>query len=126
MTNINFSKNFCSEQSMVLTKSTLRAKDLWGLSNHQLAKIIGVSDASITRMQKFERLIQKDTKEWELAVLFLRAFRSLDSIMGGHVENEKAWLFSYNKILKDIPVNLLQTVSGLYLTVQYLDAIRGH
>jgi len=114
------------QKANILTKAVLRAKELWDLSNRQLAGILGISDASITRMREQGRLIQPGSKEWELAVLFLRAFRSLDAIMGGHIENEKRWLHAQNHMLREAPITLMQTITGLHSTVQYLDAIRGH
>ncbi len=110
----------------VLTKAILRAKDYWELSNKQLGDIIGISEASVSRMATQGRLIDPSSKEGQLGVLFVRAFRSLDATMGGHVENEKAWLNAHNHILNGIPVQLIEQVDGLYRTVQYLDAIRGH
>ncbi|MBL0318064.1 MAG: DUF2384 domain-containing protein [Alphaproteobacteria bacterium] len=115
-----------NEARSVLTKALIRAADFWEFKNNQMAKILGVDESTISRMKAHGRLINPLTKEGELALLFVRAFRSLDAVMGGHIENEKAWLHGYNHVLKGIPATLLQTVTGLNAVVVYLDAIRGH
>ena len=42
-----------------------------------LATVIGVSEASISRMRRGEFLLHEASKPFELAVLFVRLFRSL-------------------------------------------------
>jgi hypothetical protein len=64
-------------------------------------------------------------KEWELAALFVRLFRSLDSIVGSNDAAARAWLNGDNRALGDKPVNLIRTTEGLVRAVHYLDAARG-
>ena len=71
-------------------------------------------------------VLSRDEKAFELGVLFVRLFRSLDAIVGGDEEAAKAWLNNKNLALRDAPINLIQTVGGLVNAVQYLDARRAH
>ena len=63
-------------------------------------------------------------KEWELAVLFVRLFRSLDALWG-HEAAAHAWLTSDNLALAARPIDLLGSVEGLVRVVNYLDGARG-
>lgn len=109
----------------VLTKATLRASALLGLTGASLGKIIGTSEASISRLSKGERTLQPDTKEGELAVLLLRVFRSLDALVGNDEKRRLEWLGSYNQGVSGTPKELIQTAQGLVRVVTYLDGMRA-
>ena len=109
----------------VLTRAVLRASDILGLAQKELAGVLGVSAASLSRLYKGARLIDPRSKEGEIAVLFLRVFRSLDALMGGSEEKSRRWLHAENVHLGGIPVRLIETVPGLVHVVEYLDAMRG-
>ena len=66
----------------VLTKALLRAADLLGLSSRVLARILGVSEASVSRLASGARTIDPASKEGELALLLVRVYRSLDALVG--------------------------------------------
>ena len=110
--------------SKVLTKAFLRAGGILGLKGTQLARIVGTSAASVSRMAR-DRHIDPESKEGELALLFLRVYRSLDALVGGHEDRARAWLDSENAAIGGIPRDLIQTASGLVHVVEYLDAMRG-
>jgi transcriptional regulator with XRE-family HTH domain len=113
------------EPGPTLAKATLRAARLLGLSQAALAEILGVSQATASRLESGAyRLGPERKKEWELAVLFVRLFRSLDAIVG-HDEAARAWLEGRNVALGGVPIELIKTAEGLVRTVQYLDATRG-
>lgn len=90
-----------------------------------LAAIVGASEASISRLQK-GRLIDPGSKEGELALLFLRLYRSLDALVGGDDDQARAWLHGENSHIGGVPATRVTTVEGLVDVVQYLDAMRGH
>jgi hypothetical protein len=72
-----------STQGTVLTKAVLRAAEKLGLNQGALAHVLGLSEATVSRMKKGDYALQADTKPFELGVLFVRLFRSLDAIVGG-------------------------------------------
>lgn len=113
------------EPAAVLTRAVERAAGALGLANRELAGVLGVSPSSLSRLAR-GRQIRTETKEGELAVLFLRVFRSLDALLGGDAESCRRWLRSYNHHLAGVPAELLRTVSGLVGVAEYLDAMRGH
>ena len=109
----------------VLTKALLRAADLLGLSSRVLSRILGVSEASISRLVSGSRTIDPASKEGELALLLVRVYRSLDALVGTDAAQRKSWLESHNRALNGRPIELLQRTDGLVHVVAYLDAMRA-
>ena len=112
------------EPGPVLAKAVLSAAARLGLRNRQLAGVLGSSEASVSRLQ-YGRGLDPETKEGELALLFLRVYRSLDALVGGDDDKARAWLHAHNDHLRGVPAERIRTVEGLVDVVQYLDAMRG-
>jgi uncharacterized protein (DUF2384 family) len=109
--------------SAIVAKAALRAADRLDVTNKLLAKIIGVSEATVSRMRRGEYPLEN--KPFELAIMFIRLYRSLDAVIGGDDVVAKAWLRNKNSALKEAPIDLIQSVSGLTDVIQYLDARRA-
>jgi hypothetical protein len=109
----------------IVSKATLRAADILQIKDKQLARIIGVSPATVSRMRNSRHPLDKDQKPFELAVLFIRLYRSLDAIAGGDDAVARAWIANRNTALDGAPIELIQSVSGLTNAIQYLDARRA-
>ena len=112
------------EAGPVLAKATLAAAARLGLRNKDVAKVIGTSEASVSRLRG-ARGLDPDGKEGELALLFLRLYRSLDALVGGDDVKARAWLHANNDHLGGVPADRIRTVEGLVDVIQYLDAMRG-
>jgi uncharacterized protein (DUF2384 family) len=113
------------DAAAVLTKAVVRAADHLGVSAQVLAEIIGVSPASVSRMRQERFVLEAGSKPFELGVLFVRMFRSLDTIVGGDVAAARQWLSGHNVLLSARPIDALKSVSGLAHVVAYLDARRA-
>jgi hypothetical protein len=111
-----------SAQGTVLTKAVLRAADKLDVKAAALAHILGVSEATVSRMKKGDYALQADTKPFELGVLFVRLFRSLDAIVGGDETAARAWLANPNLALGAKPAEKMRAVAGLMDVIAYLDA----
>jgi hypothetical protein len=109
----------------VANKALLRAAQALAISSAVLAEVLGTSEATLSRVRSGARSIALGSKEGELALLFLRVFRSLDALMGGNVEHARAWLNAPNAHLRGIPLQRMKTVQGLVDVAGYLDALRG-
>ncbi len=114
-----------SPEAIALTKAAVRAAEKLDLSNRILAAIIGLSEASITRMKRGEFKLERGQKAFELGVLFVRLYRSLDAIVDGDEQVAKAWLRSNNVALHGAPLDLIQSIPGLVNVIQYLDTRRA-
>lgn len=108
----------------VLTRAVLSAAGRLGLRNRDLAGLLGASEASVSRLSR-GRVIDPDSKEGELALLFLRLYRSLDALVGGDDAKARAWLHAHNDHVSGVPADRIRGVEGLVDVVQYLDALRG-
>ena len=109
----------------VATKAVLRAAGRLGLSNKVLGRIIGVSEATVSRMGSGSYLLSPGEKSFELAMMFIRLFRALDAIAGGDEAVASAWLRSENRALGGTPLDSIATVAGLVHVLGYLDARRA-
>jgi hypothetical protein len=110
---------------VIVTKAALRAAGRLGLSHKALARILGLSEASVSRMGSQAYTLDPGSKPFELALLFVRLFRSLDAIVGGDEAVARTWLEADNPALGGRPAALVQTVSGLVHVAGYLDARRA-
>jgi hypothetical protein len=108
-----------------MAKAAMRAAHRLGITNKLLARIIGLSEASVSRMKKGEYPLESGQKPFELAVLFVRLYRSLDALVGGDDAVAREWLRNHNVALKGQPIELIESVSGLANVIQYLDARRA-
>lgn len=111
--------------SAVLTKATLRSAGLLGLTNSVLAKAVGLSEASISRMSSGAKAFEVGSKPAELAALVIRVYRSLDALVGNSEEHRRLWMTSYNRALNAIPKEAIQSAEGLVRVVTYLDGARA-
>ena len=111
--------------SAVLTKATLRSAGLLGLSNSALAKAVGLSEASISRMTNGTKAFEVGSKPAELAALVVRVYRSLDALVGNSEAHRRLWMTSYNRALNATPKEAIQSAEGLVRVVTYLDGARA-
>lgn len=114
-----------AEQGRVVTKAVIAAADRLGLNAARMADILGVSAPSVSRMKKLDFLLDPGSKSFELAVLLIRVFRSLDAIVGGDEAVARAWLKNHNDVLAAAPADKLTTITGLLDVLAYLDARRA-
>lgn len=113
------------EADKVLTKAVLRAAEKLGVSARALASVLGVSETTVSRMKSGDYRLKEGRKEFELAVLFVRLFRSLDAIVGGDEAVARAWLANPNLALGDRPAEKIRSIAGLADVIAYLDARRA-
>jgi hypothetical protein len=113
-----------SEPDAVLTEAVLRAARILALPQKDLARIVGVSPASMSRVAGQGRKLQPESKEGECGLLLIRIFRGLDALVGGDEEAMRNWFHSGNAHL-GVPADRVQTIEGLVHVAEYLDAMRG-
>lgn len=112
------------DPSAVLTKAVARAAERLGITKALLARILGLSPPTVTRLYSGAYKLDERRKEWEFALLFVRVFRSLDSIVGDE-QTARRWLNSDNRALNGKPIDLIRRTDGLVRVAQYLDASRA-
>jgi uncharacterized protein (DUF2384 family) len=117
-------ERLAANSASVLGKAVLRAADRLRISHALLSKVLGLSPATITRLHQGTYELKLGTKEWDFSLLFVRLYRSLDSIVSDD-QMAHQWLNSENLGLHSKPITLIQTTEGLVRVVQYLDSSRG-
>lgn len=113
------------DPSLVLSKATARTAGYLGLSGAALARTLGTSEATVSRILAGQRPIAPDSKAGELALLLVRLYRSLDALVGNDESLRRAWFESPNDALNGTPKDLIRTAQGLVTVVNYLDGMRA-
>lgn len=113
-----------SERARVLATAVVTAATRLGLPQARLARVLGMSPASVSRMAAGRLGLAPDSKQGELGLLFVRLFRSLDSIVGTD-QAARTWLGSHNLALNATPASLIESTQGLVHVLDYLDAARA-
>lgn len=112
-------------EGLVLSKAVVRAAAFLGLTQRQMSAILGVSEPTASRLVAGTYVLSRArAKEWELALLFVRLFRSLDAVWGRE-ESARKWLRGPNTALNAPPIELIDSIQGLVRVVGYLDNARG-
>ncbi len=114
-----------ASSAKVVTTGVVRAAERLALSNRVLAGVLGLSEATVSRMSAQTYQLDPESKPYELAVLFLRLYRSLDALVDGDVTAARAWLRNDNTALGATPLSQIATVAGLVHVIGYLDARRS-
>lgn len=109
----------------VVTKAALNAADRLGFSAKVLGKVLGVSPATVSRMRSRQYALEEESKSYQLALLFIRVYRSLDAITGGDDSVAASWMKNPNLVLGEAPEILIQNPEGLSDVLRYLDTRRA-
>jgi uncharacterized protein (DUF2384 family) len=112
-------------EGAVLSKAAVRAAEFLDIPDRGLAKILGLSTASVSRMRRGEYVLSPETKPFEIAQLFVRLFRSLDAITGSDDTASRSWIRGHNTALNAKPIELVKTLIGLITVLQYVDSRRA-
>lgn len=107
----------------VLAKALLSTREQLGLTQQELADIVGVHRTAIIRWA--DSGLRPQSKTGELALLLIRAYRALFALFGGNLQDMQHFLRTENRHLAGVPLVLMGQVQGLVRVVEYLDAIRG-
>lgn len=112
------------DRARVVTTAALKAASALQINKTTLGRILGLSPASVSRLASGGEL-RPDTKPYELALLLLRLYRSLDSIMGGDRALASEWLASDNRAIGGRPIDRMATIIGLTEVAAHVDAFRA-
>ena len=112
------------DRKVVLATAVLNAAEQLDLKQSQLAAVLGMHRTAISRMKNKPEL-DPESKQGELAVMLIRIYRALFSLMDGDLEWMRHFMQSHNKVTKGVPREQIQTVVGLMSVLQFVDAMRG-
>lgn len=109
-----------ADKSSVLAEAFANAGKHLGLTQTDLGGIIGKDRTAISRGR-----IDPDSKDGELALLFIRCYRALYVLVGGDIQQMQHWMKTENRHTGGVPATQIKRVQGLVSVLEYLDAIRG-
>ena len=113
-------------EAVAVGKAVVGAARRLGVSGTELARILGLSKSTISRLGNGSYQLKPESKAFELAVLFIRLYQGLDIIVGGYDESSKSWLRVPNRAFDGrIPCQLIQSAAGLSEAVAYVDSHRA-
>lgn len=107
-------------KGQVLGEALRCAQQILELTKKDLSEIIHTSESTITRYKNGAE-IEPTSAEGQFALYFIRIFRSLDTIVGGNDNHAIDWLKSYNEHLSDKPINLIKSINGIQVVLNYLE-----
>ncbi|MEO7863609.1 MAG: MbcA/ParS/Xre antitoxin family protein [Nitrospirales bacterium] len=109
----------------LVSKALLNAARRLDMTNIELAQIVGISESKLSRMDRQEAFVTRSGKEFDLALLFIRLYRSLDAITGGDAVTSAAWIRNQNTAFNHVPIDRMKSLEGLVDVVHYLDSRRA-
>ena len=107
------------DSNAVLSEALVNAGKALGMTQTQVGCVIGKDRTTLNRG------LSPGSKAGELALLFIRCYRSLFVLIGGKPNDMKHWMHTKNRHTGGIPSEQVQTVQGLNQVLEYLDAMRG-
>lgn len=108
----------------VLAKATLRAAAQLGLTQSELAAVLGLHRTGVSRLKHGGNLAP-DSKQGELALLLIRLARALFALAGGDQQWIRHFMQSPNHLTGGIPAQQVQSIQGLVTVLRFLDGMRG-
>ncbi|MBW0146126.1 MbcA/ParS/Xre antitoxin family protein [Marinobacter arenosus] len=109
-----------TQDKVLLSKALLNAGKAFGFNQTELADIVGRNRTGLVRDG-----IDPESKSGELALLFIRLYRSVYALTGGEPDAMKHWINTENRYFEAIPRELVKSAEGLVRVNHYLDAMRG-
>lgn len=110
---------------LAVNKAMANTAKFLKLSQTELGEIIGLSSSSASRFVNGQQSLQKGSKPYQLGLLLVRVFRSLDAISGGDERYNREWLRAENLALGGIPLDMMKRPEGLTDVLAYLDSRRA-
>ena len=109
----------------VLTTAITRIAEFWGLTNAKLGSVLGLSQATVSRLRSGRSELDPASKSFEAGQFLLRLFRSLDALLGSDDMAARTWLATPNLDLEARPFDLIDSFKGLMTVCDYVDAHRA-
>ena len=113
------------DDNALVTSAYVDAGRELGMTLRQLAPVIGVSESAMKNYSRGSAAITS-AKNQELALGFIRVYRALFAVLGGHREQMQHWMKTANRHFNgQVPAVLVESYQGLAEVNVYLDAMRG-
>lgn len=108
------------KEDVVLAKAFFNVGEQLGLKQQELAKVLGVDRAAISRL-KTSLSLNPQSKKGEIALLLIRLARALFVITDGDTHWMRKFMHSHNKMTGGIPAEQISSIQGLMTVLRYVD-----
>ena len=108
----------------VLAEAILKTADLLGLSQTQLAAVMGLDLASMNQIE-FSAVLEPTSAHSEAGLLLIRLYQSLSALTGGDSEWIDYFMNAFNTATDGIPIQQIQTRAGLEKVLTVVEALNN-
>lgn len=111
--------------ALILSAATANAARRLKLTASDLGYILGISRASASRLVQGTFQMKEGNKSWEMALLLIRLYRGVASLVGNDDALAVRWLCSPNIAFNNAcPYDYIKSVVGLVFACEYVDSHR--
>jgi hypothetical protein len=110
-----------SDPARVLTQATLKAAEILGLNNIELARTIGISATQVDTLRLSLYPLQPSSDAGQLSLLLIRAQLALVTLIGEDQALRSQWLRTHNAAIGEIPLVAMSSEAGLIRVVDQLE-----
>ena len=111
--------------TMVLAEAVLKTANLLGLSNTQLAAVMGLDIMSMNQIE-FSAVLEPTSAHGEAGLLLIRLYQNLSSLTGGDSEWIDYFMNAFNTTTDGVPIQQIQTREGLEKVLTVVEALNNH
>jgi DNA-binding XRE family transcriptional regulator len=109
----------------VLTKGSLRAGELLGLTRAELAQVLHLDAQALSAMEAGIEPLRADAPTGQRAITLIKIHQALTANVGLDEEAVKRWMASHNTALAGTPASLIQTEKGTRAVLAYLQSMEA-
>ena len=108
----------------VLAEVVLKTADLLGLSNTQLATVMGLDLKSMNQIE-FSAVLEPASPQGEYGLLLIRLSQSLSALTGDDSEWIDYFMNAFNTATDGVPTQQIQTREGLEKVLTVVEALNN-
>ena len=111
--------------TMVLAEAVLKTANLLGLSNTQLAAVMGLDLMSMNQI-KFSAVLEPTSSQGKTGLLLIRLYQGLSALTGGDSEWIDYFMNAFNTATNGVPTQQIQNRKGLEKVLTVVEALNNH
>jgi len=108
--------------SKVVSVALVRAAADLGLNGSQLARTIGLSEATVSRVRRGACIIPAGSKPYELSMMVIRIHQALMKTLAEDREAIQSWMRQKNKDFGSIPCDRIYDIRGLVAVLTFAES----
>ncbi|WP_111828220.1 DUF2384 domain-containing protein [Acinetobacter colistiniresistens] len=108
----------------VLAEAVLKTADLLGLSQTQLAAVMGLDLMSMNQIE-FSAVLEPTSSQGKTGLLLIRLYQGLSALTGGDSEWIDYFMNAFNTATDGFPIQQIQTRKGLEKVLMVVEALNN-